>query len=86
MKITASKKTKLYFLGSQNVNLITFALFHVLCIYSTTLGVRPCLDRVISTSPALFLHATLLLGHQLVIALNSRFKSSFRASSSAGDT
>ena len=38
------------------------------------------------TSPALFLHIMLCVGHQLVIALNSRLRSSFLANSSAGDT
>ena len=37
------------------------------------------------TSPALFLQMMLCVGHQLVIALNSRLRSSFLASSSAGD-
>ena len=61
------------------------AVSDVLCMYWTTLGVRPCLDNVISTSAALLRHGTLCTGHQLVIALNNSVKSSLRASSSAGD-
>lgn len=54
-------------------------------MYLTTVGVSPCLESVISISAAHFLHIALWGGHQLVMALNSRLRSSFRASSSAGD-
>ena len=58
---------------------------NLLCMYCTTLGVRPCRDSVIRTSAALFLHGTLWTGHQLVMAENSKVRSSFLANSSAGD-
>ena len=57
----------------------------LLCMYCTTLGVRPWRDSVISTSAALFLQGTLWTGHQLVIAENNRVRSSFLANSSAGE-
>lgn len=71
-----------------------FVFFYYICLiyegvenllrmYVTTGGVRPCLERVMSTSAALFLHITLCGGHQEVIAVNSRVKSSFLANSSA---
>lgn len=53
-------------------------------MYPTTGGVNPCLDKVIKTSAALFLHITLCGGHQDVIAENNNVKSSFLANSSAG--
>lgn len=55
-------------------------------MYLTTLTLRPCLEIVMSTSPALFLHGRLWGGHQDVMALKSSCRSSFCASSSAGDT
>lgn len=56
------------------------------CIYLTTLTLRPCLEMVVSTSPALLLQGRLWGGHQEVMALNRSWRSSFWASSSAGDT
>lgn len=71
----------------------TFPLRHtharqksVPCIYLTTLTLRPCLEMVVSTSPALLLQGRLWGGHQEVMALNRSWRSSFWASSSAGDT
>ena len=58
---------------------------YIPCIYLTTLLVRPCRDSVMRTSAALFLHMALCWGHQLVIALNSKLRSSLRANSSAGE-
>lgn len=52
-------------------------------IYCTTSSVRPCLDIVVRTSAAPFLHWMLWVGHQLLMALKSKFKSSSLASSSA---
>lgn len=56
------------------------------CMYLTTLTLRPCLEMVVSTSPALLLQGRLWGGHHEVMALNSSWRSSFWASSSAGDT
>lgn len=56
------------------------------CMYLTTLTLRPCREMVVSTSPALLLQGRLWGGHQEVMALNSSCRSSFWASSSAGDT
>ncbi|TNN72071.1 hypothetical protein EYF80_017648 [Liparis tanakae] len=55
-------------------------------MYLTTLTLRPCREMVVSTSPALLLQGRLWGGHQEVMALNSSCRSSFWASSSAGDT
>lgn len=55
-------------------------------MYLTTLTLRPCLEMVVSTSPALLLQGRLWGGHQEVMALKSSCRSSFWASSSAGDT
>lgn len=55
-------------------------------MYLTTLTLRPCREMVVSTSPALFLQGRLWGGHQEVMALKSSCRSSFWASSSAGDT
>lgn len=55
-------------------------------MYLTTLTLRPYLEMVVSTSPALFLQGRLWGGHQEVMALKSSCRSSFWASSSAGDT
>ena len=54
-------------------------------MYWTTLGVKPWRESVISTSAALFLQGTLWTGHQLVMAENNSVRSSFLASSSAGE-
>ena len=59
---------------------------HLLCMYWTTFELRPCRDNVMRTSAALFLQGTLWGGHQLVMALKSRVRSSLSASSSAGGT
>lgn len=55
-------------------------------MYLTTLTLRPCREMVVSTSPALLLQGRLWGGHQEVMALKSSWRSSFWASSSAGDT
>lgn len=55
-------------------------------MYLTTLTLSPCREMVVSTSPALFLQGRLWGGHQEVMALKSSCRSSFWASSSAGDT
>lgn len=55
-------------------------------MYLTTLTLSPCREMVVSTSPALLLQGRLWGGHQDVMALNSRCRSSFWANSSAGDT
>lgn len=55
-------------------------------MYLTTLTLSPCREMVVSTSPALLLQGRLWGGHQEVMALNSSCRSSFWASSSAGDT
>lgn len=64
----------------------TDAHMSIPCMYLTTLTLRPCLEMVVSTSPALLLQGKLWGGHQEVMALNSSWRSSFWASSSAGDT
>lgn len=63
----------------------TNAIF-IPCMYLTTLTLRPWREMVVSTSPALLLHGRLWGGHHEVMALNRSCRSSFWASSSAGDT
>ena len=72
--------------ASSYIGMVNIKGWNIPCMYFVTLGVRPCLDNVTRTSPALFLHIILCVGHQLVIALNNKLRSSFLASSSAGDT
>lgn len=52
-------------------------------IYCTTSSVKPCLDMVVNTSVAPLRHWILCVGHQLLMALKSKFRSSSLASSSA---
>ena len=81
-ELSTQNSFNFYYIYFQNKHAKKLSL---LCIYWTTFGVRPCLESVINTSAALFRQGTLWFGHQLVMAENSRVKSSFLASSSAGE-
>lgn len=59
--------------------------YDLLCMYWTTDCVKPCLDKVISTSAADFRHMILCGAHQDVMAENNKLRSSFLANSSHGN-